>query len=128
MAFILVADDMPELREVYKRHLEDAGHRVITAINGAAAIDAALELGPELILMDIEMPELDGISALRQIKTNERFQSIRQIPIVLLTCHALPDQITEGIEAGCEAYIIKPLDPREIVEELGLLLSSGTLL
>lgn len=125
MAFILVAEDSPELREVYQRHLENAGHRIITASNGLDALAATLQFTPDLILMDLEMPQMDGLQALTCLKTDPRYHNVRHIPVVLLTSHALPSEIHAGFQAGCEAYIIKPLDPREILEELALLLHSG---
>lgn len=124
MAFILVAEDSPELCEVYQQHLENAGHRVETAQNGLTALTTALKLVPDLILMDLEMPEMDGIQALTSLKHDSHYQAIRHIPVVLLSCHTLPSQIHQGFQAGCDAYIIKPLDPREIIEELALLLHS----
>ncbi len=125
MAFILVVEDSPELRDVYQRHLQNAGHRVITASNGLDALTAILQFTPDLVLMDLEMPELNGLQTLTYLKTDPRYRDVRHIPVVLLTSHALPSEIHAGFQAGCEAYIIKPLDPREILEELALLLHSG---
>ncbi|MFU8804761.1 MAG: response regulator [Bradymonadaceae bacterium] len=125
MAFILVAEDYDEIRVVYRQHLEDAGHRVSTACNGAEALEKALQFPPDLILMDIDMPELDGMEALRMLKSDSRFASLRHIPVVLLTCHAMPKQVQAGLDAGCDAYIVKPVDSREIVAELDLFLNSG---
>lgn len=125
MAFILVVEDSPELRKVYQQQLEEAGHRVVTAPDGHDALDTALRLQPDLILMDLEMPEFDGIQALTSLKTDARYHTIRHIPVVLLSCHTLPHQIQQAFQAGCEAYIVKPIDPREILEELSLLFHSG---
>ncbi len=125
MAFILVAEDSSELRDVYQQHLQNAGHRVITASNGLDALTATLQFTPDLILMDLEMPRMTGLQALTCLKNDPEYRAVRHIPVVLLTAHALPSEIHAGFQAGCEAYIIKPLDPREILEELTLLLHSG---
>lgn len=125
MAFILVAEDSSDLREVYKQHLQNAGHRVITAANGFDALAAILQFTPDLILMDLIMPQMNGIQALNHLKLDPDFTTVRDIPVVLLTSHALPHEIHAGFQAGCIAYIIKPIDPREIIEELTLLLHSG---
>ena len=127
MAFIIVADDIYELREVYKRHLENAGHRVLTVGDGESLLEAARNARPDLILVDLEMPGMDGLEVVRRLKGHPDFQPIHDVPVVLLTGHSLPDQINQGLNAGCDAYIVKPMDPREIVEELSLLLSSGEL-
>lgn len=124
MAFILVVDDSPELRQVYQQQLEDAGHRVATAPDGHTALDTALQLQPDLILIDLEMPQFDGIQTLTALKTDPGYHAIRHIPVVLLSCHTLPHQIQQAFQAGCEAYIVKPIDPREIIEELSLLFHS----
>ena len=124
MARILLVDDIAELRQIYKALLEDLGHEVRTAVNGADAIELAQADAPDFILMDIDMPELDGISAVRRFKGDPSLVALHEIPIVLLTSSASPSTVQEGLQAGGDAYIIKPVDPHELIEELTLLLLS----
>lgn len=124
MAHILLVDDIAELREIYKSLLEELGHEVQTAVNGANAIDVAQQETFDFILMDIDMPELDGISAVRRLKHDPALSSLHQVPIVLLTSSASPSTVQEGLQAGGDAYIVKPVDPHELIEELTLLLMS----
>ena len=130
MAHILLVDDEPELRSVYKRLLEDEGHRVDTAINGADALEKLEGLAPDMLLLDVEMPELNGIQLTRRLRASDEAR-LRAIPVVLLTSHELPEQVQEGLDAGSDGavvvspYVVKPVNPDELVEELRLLLTSG---
>ncbi|MEM1350239.1 MAG: response regulator [Myxococcota bacterium] len=127
MATLLLVEDNPDLREVYSRLLEDVGHRVHTAPDGAQGIAAIRDVDPDVVLMDVEMPVLDGISAIRQLKSDVLHQDIRDVPVIFLTSHAEPEVIQQGLDAGADAYIVKPVVAADLVDELHLILTSGEL-
>ena len=104
---ILVADDAPESRRLLEMLLGRAGHDVVTAPDGAAALDAIVAGAHELAFLDWEMPGIDGIEVCRRVRARETFG----LPyIILLTGRAEPEDAIRGIEAGADDYILKPLD------------------
>jgi two-component system, cell cycle response regulator DivK len=112
---VLVVDDYQDAREMYAEYLEFSGFRVAEAKDGAEALDKAFALLPDLILMDLSLPVLDGWEATRRLKGDER---TRAIPVVALTGHSLADQ-PGGVEAvGCDSFVIKPCLPDALVEEV----------
>jgi len=112
---ILVVDDFQDNREMFAEFLSLSGFRVAEASNGREAIDRAFELIPDLILMDLSLPELDGWEATRQLKNDAR---TKHIPIVALTGHALADHSREAKEAGCDSFLTKPCLPEVLVVEI----------
>ena len=105
----LVVDDNELFRQSTGRILHALGYRVVgEADNGLAAIDRVQELRPDLILMDVEMPELDGIGAARRI------QQVCPTPVILLTAHDSKEVLRGARDAGVAAYLVKPLDSREL--------------
>jgi CheY-like chemotaxis protein len=122
---VLLAEDFEDARELYREYLEYSGFTVETAKNGREAIDKAVRLRPDLILMDASMPVLDGWQATRMLKADERTQDI---PIVALTAHAFDDAKQEAREAGCDGFITKPCLPDDLVAEVrGTLEAAGRL-
>ena len=104
---ILVADDAPESRRLLEMLLGRAGHVVVTAPDGAAALDAIVAGGHDLAFLDWEMPGLDGIEVCRRVRAEDTFG----LPyIILLTGRAEPEDAVRGIEAGADDYIVKPLN------------------
>lgn len=112
---VLVVDDFQDNREMFAEFLSLSGFRVAEAATGREAIDRGFELLPDVILMDLSLPELDGWEATRQLKNDPR---TRHIPIVALTGHALADHSREAREAGCDAFLTKPCLPEVLVVEI----------
>ena len=112
---VLLAEDFEDARELYREYLEYSGFAVETAANGREAIDKAIDLQPDLILMDASMPVLDGWQATRALKADPR---TRRIPVVALTAHAFDDAKQEARDAGCDGFITKPCLPDDLVTEV----------
>ena len=112
---ILVVDDYQDAREMYAEYLEFSGFRVAEARNGAEALEKAFELTPDVILMDLSLPVMDGWEATRRLKADER---TRTIPVVALTGHALSGHSNGAREAGCDAFVTKPCLPDALVQEV----------
>jgi CheY-like chemotaxis protein len=104
---ILIAEDHEDSREALRTLLDAFGYRVETANNGREAVESALAQQPDLILMDVMMPELDGFEATRRLRENTGF---RQVPIVALT--AMEGARERVMAAGCDDYVAKPIDVR----------------
>jgi two-component system, cell cycle response regulator DivK len=116
---LLVVDDMPDVREILAEYLEGHRYRVATAEDGLEALDRAFELCPDLILMDLSMPKLDGWEATRRLKRDPR---TRHIPVIAFTGHVLKAYLEQAREAGCDAVMTKPMHPRELEAEVRKLL------
>lgn len=112
---VLVVDDVAHGREIFAEYLEFRGFRVATAADGQEAIDQAFELLPDVILMDLSLPRVDGWEATRRLKQDER---TRDIPIIALTAHALAAAHDKAKEVGCNAVVTKPCLPRELEQEV----------
>ncbi len=110
-ARILLVEDNPINREVAVELLHKAGMRVDTAVNGREGLHMALTGAYDLVLMDIQMPELDGLEATRRIRSHE---SLRSLPIVAMTAHALPEDLDKSLAAGMNEHICKPFDPEAL--------------
>jgi len=118
---VLVVDDFPDNRDMYMQYLEFAGMRVAEAQNGHEALQQAFDLLPDLIVMDLSLPGLDGWEATRRLKADAR---TRAIPVIALTGHALAGHSKGAIEAGCDAFITKPCLPERLLEEIRKMLDS----
>lgn len=119
---VLVVDDYPDAREMYSEYLQFSGFDVVEAANGIEALQRAIEHAPDLILMDLSLPVMDGWEATRRLKSDPR---TAPIPVVALTGHALAG-ISEGAKkAGCDAFVTKPCLPEELVKEIRKILDSG---
>ena len=112
---ILVVDDYQDAREMYAEYLEFSGFRVAEAKNGEEALDKAFSLTPDVILMDLSLPVMDGWEATRRLKADER---TRHIPVVALTGHTLTGHSNGAKEAGCDAFVTKPCLPDALVQEV----------
>ena len=116
---VLIVDDFPDARELYTSYLASHGFRVAQAANGLEACNQATALIPDLIVMDLAMPIMDGWEATRRIKGDDR---TREIPVVAWTGHASPGVAERALAAGCERVIIKPFLPHELTRLIGELL------
>jgi CheY-like chemotaxis protein len=112
---VLVVDDFQDNREMYCEYLAFAGFRVIEAANGQQAVNQAFEKLPDVIIMDLSLPVMDGWEATRLLKKDAR---TRTIPVVALTGHALAGHSKGARDAGCDAFLAKPCLPDELVAEI----------
>ena len=118
---VLVVEDYQDAREMYAAYLQFSGYRVAEAANGLEALDKTRELMPDIILMDLALPKMDGWEATRRLKADEQ---TRHIPIVALTGHALAGHAEGARQAGCDAFVTKPCLPDALVTEIERMLSS----
>lgn len=109
---ILVVDDIPANIEIVRMRLEARGYDVVTAVDGEDALEKAAALDPDLILLDIMMPKLDGIAVVRRLKQDD---SLRFVPVILLTAKADAKDVVEGLDAGGDDYLTKPFDPAALI-------------
>ena len=112
---ILVIEDNEDNRRIVRDLLTSAGYEVIEAVTGQEGVTAAETQGPELILMDIQLPDFDGYEATRRIKANP---TLSPIPIIAVTSYALSGDDVKAFEAGCDAYVTKPYSPRELLAKI----------
>ncbi|MGQ0539287.1 MAG: response regulator [Gemmatimonadaceae bacterium] len=117
---ILLVEDNEDNRIVYSTMLRHFGYEVLEAENGAEGILKARTAHPDLILMDIAIPLVDGWEAVRRLKKDP---ATAAIPIVALTAHAMPADREKAIEVGCEGYLAKPCEPRAVVAEVQRILA-----
>lgn len=122
MARILVVDDTPLIAELVKLTLNRDGHEIRTAENGLLGVAAAKEWRPDLIIMDVMMPELDGYDATRRIRQH---RPTALIPIIILTAQDTVNEKIQGFEAGADDYLIKPFEPLELRMRVEVLLKRG---
>jgi len=108
MLTILIADDEPHVVELVRVTLEDDRIRVVEAPDGATALLLAAELEPELIFLDVNLPDLSGLDVCRRLRREPRLAGVR---IVMLTAAAQQDDITRGLAAGASQYLTKPFSP-----------------
>ena len=118
---ILVVDDYQDAREMYAEYLQFSGFRVAEARNGNEAVAQAFSLRPDLILMDLSLPGMDGWEATRVLKADER---TRHIPVVALTGHALAGASEGARKAGCDSFVTKPCLPDDLVVEVRRMLET----
>ncbi|TIW69100.1 MAG: response regulator [Mesorhizobium sp.] len=121
---ILAVDDTPENLEILRMRLEANGYEVATAADGEEGLAKARELTPDLILLDIMMPKLDGISVVRMLKHD---QSLRSIPVVLVTAKADTRDLVEGLHAGGDDYLTKPFEHRALLARVRSMLRQKAL-
>ncbi len=117
---ILVVDDSPDDRQMYSVYLTDHGYRVIQATNGLEAIAQADSHRPDLILMNLRMPHLDGWEATRRIKAERRTRHVR---VLAITGDVLGDAAARAIDAGADGCLIKPARPATMLEKIRELLN-----
>lgn len=110
---VLLVEDNEDNLIIYSTILQFGGYRVVEAHDGRAALASARSARPDLILMDVSIPYVDGLEVTRRLKADP---GTRRIPIIALTAHALPADRDRAYEAGCDGYISKPAEPRFILD------------
>jgi len=114
---ILIVDDDPAITTLLKLSFELEGHFVITASNGAEALEMARRVHPAAMVVDVMMPEMDGLELVRRLRSNP---VTTDIPVVCLSAKALASDIDAGLAAGANDYITKPCDPMEVIDRVQL--------
>jgi len=112
---ILIVDDNQDSRELAVKILKKVGYQMIEAVDGEDALEKAIAENPDLILMDISIPKIDGYEVTRRLKSQVSFKNT---PIIALTAHAMKGDKEKAIEAGCEGYISKPIDIHELPDQI----------
>jgi CheY-like chemotaxis protein len=119
MPRILLVEDNDMNRDMLSRRLVRNGYEVFLAVDGQQGVDMALSEHPDLILMDMSLPVIDGWEATRRIKAND---ATRRIPVIALTAHAMADDREKAIEVGCDDYDTKPVEISRLVGKIAALL------
>lgn len=112
---ILLVEDHEDNRIVYSTILEHFGYRVLLAADGAEGVRLTKQELPDLVLMDVSIPVMDGWEATQAIKADP---ATAHIPVVALTAHALATDRARALEAGCDGYLAKPVEPRVVLQEV----------
>lgn len=116
MATVLLVDDDPKIRDVLRLYVEREGHRVLFAADGESALDSAMRAHPDLILLDVMLPGLDGFEVCRRIRDGS------DVPILLLTARSGEGDKVIGLDMGADDYVVKPFSPRELMARVRALL------
>ena len=119
MSKILLVEDNEMNRDMLSRRLERKGYEVVIAVDGQAGVDMASSAGPDLILMDLSLPVMDGWEATRRIKADAATQNI---PVIALTAHAMAGDEKKALEAGCDDYDTKPVELNRLLGKINNLL------
>ncbi len=122
VAKILLVEDNEMNRDMLSRRLERKGYQIVMAVDGGAGVEMATSEKPDLILMDMSLPVLNGWEATRQIKANP---DTKAIPVIALTAHAMATDREKALEAGCEDYDTKPIELPRLLEKMETLLKKG---
>jgi DNA-binding response OmpR family regulator len=118
---VLVADDDGDTREMVATVFRAAGYEVLTASDGQEAVDLALERKPDLAVLDVMMPKLDGYEATRLIR---RTEVVSRMPVIILTARTEGSDVAQGFEAGTDYYVKKPFTPDELLTRAGEVLAA----
>ncbi len=121
MSKILLVEDNEMNRDMLSRRLKRKGFEVVMAVDGQAGVDMASSSNPDIILMDLSLPIIDGWEATRRIKADSATQNI---PVIALTAHAMAGDEEKAREAGCDDYDTKPVNLNRLLEKIGNLLGS----
>ncbi len=112
---ILVIEDNEDNRRIMRDLLTSGGYEVIEAVTGEEGVTAAEAYRPDLILMDVQLPGMDGYEATERIKANH---SLQKVPIIMVTSYALSGDDVKAFEAGCDDYVSKPFSPRKLLAKI----------
>jgi len=115
MKQIMVVDDDPLMHRLFQHHLEKAGYQMVSAKTGREALDLAARQPPHLIVMDIMMPDMDGLEALRELK---RGDATKAIPVVVITANGNPLARKESEQSGAAVFLTKPFSPMQLLTEI----------
>ncbi|RMG73546.1 MAG: response regulator [Chloroflexi bacterium] len=121
MEKVLIVEDNMMIQEILSERLKLRGFDVVVASDGQEGIDTAVSQIPDIILMDVSLPLVDGWEATRQLKANE---STKHIPIIALTAHALLEAKQTSFEAGCDDFETKPINFNQLMDKINTLLKS----
>ena len=116
MTKILYVEDKPDNVYMLTRRLKKKGFELIIAGDGQQGIDKAIKESPDLILMDLSLPTMDGWTATAEIK---KIEEVKDIPIIALSAHAMPEHRDRAIKAGCSDYDTKPVDIKRLISKMG---------
>ena len=116
MTKILYVEDNPDNVYMLSRRLKKKGFELIIAGDGQEGIDKAIEESPDLILMDLSLPTMDGWTATAEIK---KIEEVKDIPIIALSAHAMPEHRDRALKAGCSDYDTKPVDIKRLLNKMG---------
>jgi two-component system, cell cycle response regulator DivK len=119
MARILLVEDNEMNRDMLSRRLERKGHVVLVAVNGLQGVEMVQSERPDLVLMDMSLPEIDGWEATRRVRADE---DIKRTPIIALTAHAMDGDRQRVLDAGCDEYETKPVEMDRLLEKIERLL------
>jgi CheY-like chemotaxis protein len=119
MALILIVEDDPDIQHMLELLLTDAGHTIVGCSDGWQCLELALRVAPDLIVMDLALPKLDGWETTRRLKANRVTEAI---PVLALTANATDTALAQAATAGCSAVIVKPFNIDLFVEQIGRLL------
>jgi len=122
MTKILLVEDNEMNRDMLSRRLTRRGFEVIFAVNGQEGVDLAVSERPDIILMDLSLPVLDGWEATRRVKADD---ATRNVPIIGLTAHAMSGDREKAIEAGCDDYDTKPVEIERLIDKIERLLGAA---
>jgi CheY-like chemotaxis protein len=122
-ATVLLVEDTEDNRQMMRRLLEMSGYRVVEAVNGKEAVEVAPQIKPEIILMDLSLPFIDGLAATRRIRS---LPGMSKVPIVAVSAHDTADFHSEALEAGCDAYITKPIDYPQLEDLVNRLVTKSS--
>jgi two-component system cell cycle response regulator DivK len=120
---VMVVEDFEDNRFMMRRLLEMSGYRVLEAVNGEEAVELAHRERPQLILMDLSLPQLDGLAATRRIR---QYPDMKDVPIVAVSAHDTADFHADALAAGCNDYVTKPIDFDQLEALLSRLLPKGS--
>ena len=118
---ILVVDDSPTEVHIFKKILEKQGYRILVAKDGQEGVNMATEVMPDLVLMDVVMPVLNGFQATRQLKNNDKTAGI---PVIMVTTKDQQTDINWGMRQGANEYLVKPVAPAELLNKIKALLNA----
>lgn len=121
MITILIVEDNEMNRDMLSRRLERKGYKILIAIDGENGIDVARANTPDLILMDMSLPVMDGWEATRLLKADD---ALKHIPVIALTAHAMANDREKALEAGCDEYDTKPIELPRLLGKMEALLSA----
>lgn len=124
MARILLVEDNEMNRDMLSRRLARRGYDVVIAIDGAEGLRLGRSVNPDLILMDMSLPEMDGWEVTRRLKAGA--PNVSRVPVIALTAHAMPADRERALEAGCDDYDTKPVELERLVKKMEALLSGRT--
>jgi adenylate cyclase len=119
---ILVVDDDPVIQKLLLVNFEMEGYRVLTASDGVEGLETVGGESPDLVLLDVMMPRMDGLEVVRHLKAD---QATKGIPVILLSAKAQATDISVGLDAGADDYVTKPFDPQELLDKVVALIGTA---